>query len=60
MKIICNKNEFAALIRQCYQSARDCGCCIFSPVCTSGCEQTYDDQIMSRVEDICEIEVDDG
>ena len=62
MKIVCNKEEFAALIRQCYRSTRDCSCdgCPFSPICTSGCDQTYDDQIMSRIEDICEIEVSDG
>ena len=62
MKILCSKEEFAALVRQCYRSAMDCRCdgCPFSPVCTCGIEQCYENQIMSRIEDICEIEVANG
>lgn len=57
MKIICSKDEFAALVRECYRSARDEGCtgCPFAPVCTAGVDPDYDDQIMTRIEDICEI-----
>ena len=57
MKITCNKKEFAALVRECYRAARDGSCCgcLFSPVCTSGSDPVYDDQIMTRIEDICEI-----
>lgn len=59
MKILCNKEEFAALVRQCFIGARYEACvgCPFSGVCTAGGEPVYDDQIMSRIEDICEIEV---
>ena len=59
MKIICNKKEFAALVRECFRSTRDGSCCgcLFSPICTAGSEPMYDDQVMSRIEDICEIEV---
>lgn len=62
MKILCNKDEFAALVRQCYRCARDNSCdgCLFASVCTSGREAMYEDQIMSRIDDICEVEVDHG
>ena len=59
MKILCNQKEFAALVRECYRCARDGSCdgCPFASICTSGGEPMYDDHIMSRIEDICEIEV---
>ena len=59
MKIDCNKDEFAALVRQCYRAARDYSCdgCPFGPICTAGTEAVCEDQIMSRIDDICEIEV---
>lgn len=59
MKIICSKEEFAALVRECYRCAREEACtgCPFSPVCTACGNFDYDDQIMTRIEDICEIEV---
>lgn len=62
MKIICNKKEFAALVRECYRGARDGSCvgCLFAAVCTAGREQMYEDQVMTRIEDICEIEVSAG
>ena len=62
MKITCNKKEFAALVRECYRAARDGSCygCLFAPVCTSGSDRVNDDQIMTRIEEICEIEVSDG
>lgn len=62
MKIICNQKEFAALVRMCYRSAMDhrCDGCPFGGVCTAGGEPMYDDQIMGRIEDICEIEVGAG
>ena len=51
MKITCNKKEFAALVRECYRAARDGSCCgcLFSPVCTSGSDPVYDDQIMTQI-----------
>ena len=62
MKIICSKDEFAALVRQCYRGSRDYSCdgCLFSSICTAGREQMYEDQVMSRIEDICEVEVGAG
>lgn len=62
MKIVCNQKEFAALVRECYRCAREeaCAGCPFASICTAGDEPMYDDQIMSRIEDICEIEVGAG
>lgn len=62
MKIICNKEEFASLVRNCLLGARyeACAGCPFRGVCSAGGEPVYDEHIMSRIEDICEIEVDHG
>ena len=62
MKIICDQKEFAALVRECYRSTRDGSCygCLFASICTAGNEPMCEDQIMSRIEDICDIEVADG
>lgn len=61
MKIICSKQEFAALVRSCMGSARfeACAGCPFAGICTAGGEPVYDEQIMTRIEDICEIEVEE-
>lgn len=62
MKIVCNQKEFAALVRECYRCAREeyCTGCPFASICTAGNEPVYEDQIMTRIEDICEIEVEHG
>ena len=56
MEIFCNQKEFAALVRQCYRCAKDKACdgCLFAPVCSAGADM-HDDQVMSRIEDICEV-----
>lgn len=60
MKIICNQKEFAALVRECYSGCRDerCAGCPFRGICSSGREEFYDGELMSRIEDLCEIEVE--
>lgn len=62
MKIICNKDEFADMIRACLINHVEGRCmdCVFSCVCTmgEGCED--DDAAMRCIEDICEIEVPNG
>ena len=61
MEIYCNQKEFAALVRECYKGARDSNCdgCPFGSICTGGHEAMYEDQIMSRIEDICKVMPDD-
>lgn len=61
MKIICNKDEFAMLVRSCSTSSREehcCGC-IFAPVCSQDHEMSDDCEIMVGIEDICEIAGDE-
>ena len=56
MKLICNKEEFAALIRSCMSgNAFDqcCGCA-FTPFCSQYSDME-DDDYMSSIEDICEL-----
>lgn len=62
MKIVCNKEEFSALVRACYRSRNDDSCCgcLFTPVCSAGSEFVDENDIMDKVEDICVIEVSDG
>ena len=57
MKIICNKYEFAMLIRNCnYDKCfDDCKNCWFQQIC-SEMNATTGTEIMSRIEDICAIE----
>ena len=57
MEIFCNQKEFAAMVRECYRCAteRACAGCLFASVCSAGAEIRHDDQIMSRIEDICEV-----
>lgn len=57
MKIICNKREFAQLVRECANVSNNekCHGCIFAPICTQGGDALYD-EIMVRIEDICEVE----
>lgn len=61
MKIICNQSEFAALIRSCTYSLIEnssCSGCVFAEICSQECDMS-DEDIMSRIEDICTIaEVD--
>ena len=58
MKIICNKSEFAMLVRSCaYEhQSNDCQNCLFSDVCSETNAIDYQFEIMSRIEDICTIE----
>lgn len=61
MKIICNQNEFAALVRECCHAAKNgCEGCLFDKVCTGGYDRNDDAYVMDRIEDICQIEVSDG
>lgn len=58
MRIVCTKDEFAKLVRECSISSREeqcCGC-VFAPVCSQAQDITDDYEIMSCIEDICEIE----
>lgn len=62
MKIICNKDEFADLVRSCLINSKEryCAGCVVSSVCTMGCGCDGDDAAMRCIEDICEIEVPNG
>lgn len=62
MKIVCNKSEFAMLVRNCQRSRVEDGCCgcIFGYFCSQGTEFVDEDDVMDKIEDICEIEVSDG
>lgn len=57
MKIICDKSEFATLIRNCqYEKCfEDCKNCWFQQIC-SEMDIIKEPKIMSSVEDICTIE----
>lgn len=57
MKIICNKSEFAMLIRNCQydKSFEDCKNCWFQKMC-SKMNAMMEMEIMSGIEDICTIE----
>ena len=60
MKLICNKEEFAALIRSCLSgNAFDqcCGCA-FIPFC-SRYNEMEDNDCMKSVEDICELSLEE-
>ncbi len=61
MKIICNKNEFANMVRSCLISHKNGHCldCVFSCVCTMGTGCEDDDYEMRCIEDICEIAGDE-
>lgn len=56
MKIICNKMEFAQLVRNCAWSHDNEGCCgcIFITMC-SGVDQPDGSELMESIEDICEV-----
>lgn len=58
MKIVCNKSEFAMLVRNCaYEhQANDCQNCLFYNVCSETNAIDYQFEIMSSIEDICTIE----
>lgn len=58
MKIICNKSEFAMLVRKCaYEhQTNDCQNCLFFNVCSETNAIDYQFEIMSSIEDICTIE----
>lgn len=62
MKIVCNKSEFAKLVRNCEKSSGSgyatCSGCVFSSVCSQAGEPEMHD-VMCVIEDICEI-VSDG
>ena len=57
MKIICNKSEFAMLIRNCHYDTcfEDCNNCWFQQICSEMNAMT-ETEIMSSIEDICTIE----
>lgn len=50
MKILCSKEEFALLVRECQlcESEMRCADCLFTGVCQQGMD-------MDHIEDICEI-----
>lgn len=58
MKIVCSKEEFARLVRNCEHSTSSypagCSGCVFSTFCTQSGDAS-DDEIMTVIEDICEI-----
>lgn len=57
MKIICTKSEFAMLVRSCAYALQmeDCKNCWFSGICSEN-NAISDGEIMSCIEDVCEIE----
>ena len=57
MKIICNKSEFAMLIRNCQYDKcfEECKNCWFQQIC-SEMNTIKEPEIMSSIEDICTIE----
>lgn len=59
MKIICNKKEFAELVRNCDGTLFNdgCNCCVFVGLCSQGC--SLDTSGMDFIEDICEISVEE-
>lgn len=59
MKIICTKEEFAALVKSCMggQIYDNCRGCIMGALCSQG--EINDDIPMSEIEDVCEV-VSDG
>ena len=50
MKILCDKNEFALLVRNCQKAEFNtlCDSCVFFDLCS-------DTDAIHRIEDICEI-----
>ena len=59
MKLICNKEEFATLIRSCLSgnAFESCCGCAFTPFCSQFREMEEDDY-MKNIEDICEISLE--
>ena len=57
MKIVCNKDECARLVRECAEKRirKLCDGCLFSLFCAQEGDAMYD-EIMVRVEDICDLE----
>ena len=57
MKIICNKPEFAMLIRNCQYDKcfEDCKNCWFQQIC-SEMNAIKEPEIMSSIEDVCTVE----
>lgn len=55
MKILCTKDEFALLVRSCMGEHSTCSGCPFAFVCSQGGDEIFDDDIMEKIEDICEI-----
>lgn len=53
MKIKCTKYEFAELVRNCIPE-EGCSRCVFRTACSAG-DEPHSDDIMERIEDICEI-----
>lgn len=61
MKIVCNKNEFAALVRSCVsaETLDTCRGCFFTDMCATG--SNYEEGVvfeMNGIEDICEVRED--
>ena len=59
MKIICDKDEFALLVRECQlcEAQNKCGDCLFGGLCSvAGNEEEM--YMMDGIEDICEISVE--
>ena len=56
MKIVCDKKEFAMLVRGCVHGQRDGQCCgcVFSGICAQDGER-FDGDVMCNIDDLCEI-----
>ena len=57
MKILCDKDEFALLVRKCQynESFENCRGCIFNGLCGVADEKI----IMDSIEDICELSLEE-
>ncbi len=55
MKILCTKDEFALLVRNCMGKHSTCSGCPFACICSQGSDDILDSDIMEKIEDICEI-----
>lgn len=59
MKIICDKDMHAYLVRACTENKiyNDCDGCIFHGICSQASDTLDNGDIMTVIEDICELEV---
>ena len=59
MKIICNKKEFAEMVRSCEGAiaSDDCNACVFAGLCSHCC--SLERGSMDFIEDVCEISTEE-